>query len=221
MDLQQDHAGIAWSHWLGQFQGKPRLEALVKALLKPAQGLQGALLAMYEQRWLDTAEGRQLDGIGEIVGLPRMIDDAIYVRFFGFAGQPNVGGFGEVRLRRANERSVSGSTRLLDAEYRKLLYWKIALNNGHGTTPEITASLKPIFDVARVVVQDAGNAKIRLWVSRIPGPNDPLMANPYKWVPAAAGVGVQIITGSTERPFGFREQGFYGFGAGVLAREIH
>ncbi|MHA7123972.1 DUF2612 domain-containing protein [Achromobacter xylosoxidans] len=221
MDLLQDHAGIAWSHWLGQFQGKPKLEALAKALLKPADGLQGALLAMYEQRWLDTAEGRQLDGIGEIVGLPRVIDDAIYVRFFGFVGQPNVGGFGEVRLRRTNERSVAGSTRLLDAEYRKLLYWKIALNNGHGTTPEIMASLKPIFDVSRVVVQDAGNAKIRIWVSRIPGPNDPLMVNPYKWVPAAAGVGVQIISGSTEKPFGFREQGFYGFGAGVLAREIH
>ena len=83
------------------------------------------------------------------------------------------------------------------------------------------ASLKPIFDVNNVVVQDAGNAKIRIWVSRIPGPNDPLMVNPYKWVPAAAGVGVQIISGSTEKPFGFREQGFFGFGAGVLAREIH
>ena len=65
-----------------------------------------------------------------------------------------------------------------------------------------------------------GNAKIRIWVSRIPGPNDPLMANPYKWVPQAAGVGVQLITGSTEKPFGFREQGFYGFGVGVLARGI-
>ena len=221
MDLQQDHAGIAWSHWLGQFQGKRRIEALVKALLKPANGLQGALRAMYEERWLDTAGGQQLDGIGEIVGLPRVIDEAIYVQFFGFAGQPNVTGFGQARLRRANERPVSGSTRLMDAEYRKLLYWKIALNNGHGTTPEISASLKPIFDVSRVIVQDAGNAKIRIWVSRIPGPNDPLMANPYKWVPKAAGVGVQIISGSTEKPFGFREQGFYGFGVGVLARGIH
>ncbi|KCB24850.1 DUF2612 domain-containing protein [Bordetella hinzii] len=221
MDLEQDHAEIAWGHWPGQFQGAPRLEALVKALLKPAQGLQGALRALYEDRWLETAVGKQLDGIGEIVGLPRVIDEAIYVRFFGFQGQPNVSGFGEARFRRTNERPVAGSATLLDPEYRKLLYWKIALNNGHGTIPEISRSLKPIFDVDRVIVQNVGNAKIRIWVSRIPGPNDPLMANPYKWVPQAAGVGVQLITGSTEKPFGFREQGFYGFGVGVLARGIY
>jgi hypothetical protein len=47
------------------------------------------------------------------------------------------------------------------------------------------------------------------------------MANPYKWVPQAAGVGVQLITGSTDKPFGFREQGFFGFGVGVLARGIY
>jgi len=220
MDLQQEHASVAWGHWLGQFRAKPRLEALVKALLKPAQGLQGALRDMYEQRWLDTAVGAQLDGIGEIVGLPRIIDEAVYVQFFGFLGQPNIGSFGEARMRRANERAVGGSTTLLDPEYRKLLYWKIALNNGHGTAPEISSSLKPIFEVSRVIVQDAGNATIRIWVSRIPGPNDPLMTNPYKWVPKAAGVGVQIISGSTEKPFGFREQGFFGFGVGVLARRI-
>ncbi|SSW67335.1 hypothetical protein AVE30378_02568 [Achromobacter veterisilvae] len=220
MDLQQNHAAVAWGHWLGQFQSKPRLQALVTALLKPADGLQGALRDMYEKRWLDSAEGKQLDGIGEIVGLPRTIDDTVYVRFFGFDGQPNVGGFGEARLRRAYERAVGGSTTLLDPEYRKLLYWKIALNNGRGTTPEISAALKPIFDVSRVLVQDAGNAKIRIWIDRIPGPNDPLMTNPYKWVPKLAGVGVQFISGSTDKPFGFRGQGFYGFGVGVLARRI-
>ncbi|EHK65310.1 DUF2612 domain-containing protein [Achromobacter arsenitoxydans] len=220
MDLQQNHAAIAWGHWLGQFQSKPRLRALVTALLKPADGLQGALRDLYEKRWLDSAEGKQLDGIGEIVGLPRTIDDTVYVQFFGFDGQPNVGGFGVARLRRAFERAVGGSTTLLDPEYRKLLYWKIALNNGRGTAPEIAAALKPIFDVSRVLVQDAGNAKIRIWVDRIPGPNDPLMTNPYKWVPKLAGVGVQFISGSTDRPFGFREQGFYGFGVGVLARRI-
>jgi len=220
MDLEQDHAAIAWGHWLGQFQGKPRLQALVIALTGPANGVQAALRAMHEQRWLHSAEGRQLDGIGEIVGLPRMIDDTVYVRFFGFRGQMNVSGFGNARLRRANERAVGGSTRLRDDEYRKLLYWKIALNNGHGTAAEITAALKPIFDVSRVIVQDVGNARIKIWVSRIPGPNDALMIDPAKWVPKAAGVGVKIISGSTETPFGFREQGFYGFGAGVLARRI-
>jgi len=220
MDLNQDHAAIAWSNWLAQFENKPLLRALVQALLRPAAGIQGALRDLYEKRWLDQAEGAQLDGIGEIVGLPRIIDEALYVRFFGFVGQPNTAGFGQARIRRQHERSVAGSTRLLDHEYRKLLYWKIALNNGRGTAPEIAASLKPIFDVSRVIVQDIGNAKIRIWVSKVPGPGDVLMGDPYRWVPKLAGVGVQIITGSTEQPFGFISQGFYGFGVGVMARGI-
>lgn len=221
MDMHQDHGSAAWNNWLGQFRGKPRLEALVKALLKPVEGLQGALRALYEERWLETAVGKQLDGIGEIVGIPRVIDQAIYIRFFGFQGQPAVGGFGEFRFRRGQEQAIAGYARLFDAEYRKLLYWKIALNNGHGTAPEIARALKPIFDVERVIVQNAGNAKIWIWVSRLPGPNDPLMANPYRWVPQAAGVGVQLVTGSTEKPFGFRGQRFYGFGVGVMARGIY
>lgn len=220
MDLEQDHAGTAWGHWLSQFDGKPKLEALVKALLKPAQGLQGALKALYEERWLDTAVGKQLDGIGEIVGLSRVIDEALFSAFFGFVGQPAIGGFGQARIRRAYESALVGSTTLQDPEYRKLLYWKIALNNGHGTAPEIVTALKPIFGVDRVIVEDAGNAKIRIWVSKIPGPTDVLMNNPYRWVPKASGVGVKIITGSTPQPFGFLNQGFYGFGVGVLTRGI-
>ncbi|VFR81301.1 FIG00698733: hypothetical protein [plant metagenome] len=220
MDLNQNHAAIAWGNWLAQFEKKPRLQALVMALLKPAEGLQGALRGLFEDRWLDTAEGQQLDGIGEIVGLPRILDEALFVRFFGFEGQPNTAGFGQARIRRRHERTVAGSTTLQDHEYRKLLYWKIALNNGRGTAPEIAAALKPIFDVSRVIVQDVGNAKIRIWVSKVPGPGDALMGDPYRWVPKLAGVGVQIITGSTERPFGFINQGFFGFGVGVMARGI-
>jgi hypothetical protein len=220
MDLDQDHPGTAWSHWLSQFDGKPKLEALVRALLKPAQGIQGALRDLFEKRWLDAAQGSQLDGIGEIVGLSRVIDEAIFTAFFGFVGQPTINGFGQARIRRSYENPLVGSTTLQDPEYRKLLYWKIALNNGHGTAPEIAAALKPIFDVHRVIVEDAGNAWIRIWVSKIPGPTDVLMSNPYRWVPKAAGVGVKIITGSSETPFGFSDQGFYGFGVGVMTRGI-
>lgn len=220
MDLEQQHADIAWSNFLAQYGNSPRLESVVRALYKPMQGIQGALRQLFEDRWLDKAVGRQLDGIGEIVGQSREIEDTIYVKFFGFDSQPGALGFGQARFRRSYEKAVSGSTRLLDDEYRKVLYWKIAVNNGHGTSPEIVAAMRPIFDVAYIRIKDAGNAKVRIWVSRIPGPNDPLMVNPYRWIPTAAGVGVQILTGSTEKPFGFINQGFFGFGVGVMSRAI-
>jgi len=219
MDLEQDHALIAWQHWPAQFDDGTRIEALVRALAKPLNGAQSALLQLLEGRWLDTAEGVQLDGIGDIVGLPRVIDDVTYVEFFGFVSQPGIAGFGVGRFRRSAELAVGGSTTLLDPEYRRLLYWKIAINNGHGTAPEIIAALKPILQVTRVIVQDLGNAKISVWVNRLPGPSDPLMVNPKRWVPKAAGVGL-LLTASSELPFGFSDQDFYGFDVGVLAREI-
>lgn len=218
-NLTQDHASIAWNHWLAQFPDGTRLEALVRALHRPFAGIQTSLLELLRDRWLDVAEGRQLDGIGDIVGLPRVIDDVVYVQFFGFISQPGIAGFGIGRLRRAHESTIGGSTTLLDPEYRRLLYWKIAINNGHGTTPEIIAALKPILAVTKVVVQDVGNAKIAIWVNRLPGVSDPLMVNARRWVPKAAGVGL-TLTASTDKPFGFVNQGYYGFGVGVMARGI-
>lgn len=218
-NLFQDHGLIAWNHWPAQFNDGSRIEAIVRALIQPMNGVQLALLELLRDRWLDIAEGQQLDGIGDIVGLPRVIDDVVYVQFFGFEGQPAIATFDIGRFRRARELAVGGSTTLLDPEYRRLLYWKIAINNGHGTAPEIVAALKPILDVSQVVVQDIGNAKIAVWVNRLPGVSDPLMVNARRWVPKAAGIGLRL-TASTDQPFGFVNQGYFGFGVGVMARGI-
>lgn len=216
MDLDQDHADIAWGNFLAQYGDSPRLESVVKALYAPLSHKQ--MKALYDDRWLDTAVGKQLDGIGEIVGQSRDIDDALYVQFFGFDGQPDVMGFGKSRLRRQHEPAVAGSTRLLDTEYRKILYWKIGLNNGHGTSPEIAASVKAIFDASVVRVRDMGNAKLGVWFNSTPATNPALLVNPTRWVPAMAGVGVDLLANTDEKPFGFISQGLFGFGEGILAR---
>ena len=216
MNLDQDHADIAWGNFLAQFGDSPRLESVVRALYSPLNHKQ--LKALYDERWLDTAVGKQLDGIGEIVGQPRDIDDALYVPFFGFEGQPDVMGFGNARFRRQYEPAVAGSTRLQDTEYRKILYWKIGLNNGHGTAPEIAASVKAIFDASIVRVRDMGNAKLGVWFNSTPDTNPALLINAERWVPALAGVGVELLANTDEKPFGFISQGLFGFGEGVLAR---
>lgn len=73
--------GLAWiaSHCedgksllLWQFQDKPRLEALLCALLRTGvQDLDDAAWQVLTESWLDTAVGVQLDRIGEIVDLGR------------------------------------------------------------------------------------------------------------------------------------------------------
>lgn len=55
-----------------QFRGKPRIEALLKAIAAQVQQLEDvAIVDLREKRWLDSAEGAQLDGLGRILGLDR------------------------------------------------------------------------------------------------------------------------------------------------------
>ena len=54
-----------------QFRSKPRIEALLKAIAAQVQQLEDVATDLREKRWLDTAEGAQLDGLGRILGLDR------------------------------------------------------------------------------------------------------------------------------------------------------
>lgn len=220
MDLDQDHQAIAWGNWLAQFDGKTNLEALSKCLLAPASGIQSALKQLLYNRWIDTAEGAQLDGIGEIVGQSREIPDTVYLMFFGFQGQPNTTGFNDARLRRNEEKNVGGTTTLPDPEYRQIIRWKIGVNNGHGTIPEIKQSLKLMLGVDYIAVSNDGNAKIRVFIPASVK-RSIFLASIRKYIPSAAGIGISIVTAGTDKPFGFSNQPkTYGFGIGVLSGAI-
>lgn len=54
-----------------QFEDKPLLLGLMCSLVTPLQELEFVYDDLYTKRWLDSSEGVQLDGIGDIVGLSR------------------------------------------------------------------------------------------------------------------------------------------------------
>lgn len=54
-----------------QFRGKPRIETLLRAIAAQTQAISDALEDLRTERWIDTAEGAQLDGLGRILGLAR------------------------------------------------------------------------------------------------------------------------------------------------------
>lgn len=201
MDLNQEHGDIAWSNWLSQFKDGGELEVLVKALLRPADGLQDALRDLHGKRSLETAEGKQLDGIGTIVVLAR----------------PDTSLPGNLpHARHADARGeLAGAA---DDLYRRLLRWKIAINNGHGTIPEIADSLEAVFGATRVIVTDIGNAKIRIWMDVLPEAFPGVDVAAY--VPKLAGVGIKTISGGGAKPFGFVNQRLYGFGVGTFSRSF-
>jgi len=161
-----DHEEIAWSHFLAQHLGKDYTEAFVRAFYPPLNVLDKAQNDLYTLRWLETAVGAQLDGIGYIVGQSRVLSSAIYLPFFGFITQPSGRAFGVARMRHEGEPYADALT-LADAEYRSRIILKISLNNSHGTAEDLIIAVSGILGIpkADVEIRDIGNANFRIYIA--------------------------------------------------------
>lgn len=67
-----NHEDIAVSRLVSQFKGKLKFEALLRVLAARWQGLENAYAQVLQNRWLHNATSSQLEGIGAILGLPRV-----------------------------------------------------------------------------------------------------------------------------------------------------
>lgn len=64
-----------------QFDTSEKFKGFLESFLAQADEIQIANTQLIEERWLDTAEGAQLDGIGDIVGIERPVgvNDSVYI----------------------------------------------------------------------------------------------------------------------------------------------
>lgn len=69
--LDLAHVERAQERLLTQFKGKPRIEGVVRALVRQVQHLEVAAWQLLAERQLVTAAGAVLDRIGEILGVSR------------------------------------------------------------------------------------------------------------------------------------------------------
>jgi hypothetical protein len=77
-----DHVVAALSRLKQQFKDRPKIEAMLTALVAEVQPLESALQQLYHERAIDTAIGAQLDVLGAIVGQPRGgLSDELYRRY--------------------------------------------------------------------------------------------------------------------------------------------
>jgi hypothetical protein len=81
-----NHVEIAKNRLIEQYKERPKMLGLVEAIVKPLQVLEDEAFNVYKGKWLNTAQGAQLDTIGLIVGEGRLGRDdedyrgAIYAR---------------------------------------------------------------------------------------------------------------------------------------------
>lgn len=66
-----DHVAIAKALLIEQFQPRPNINKLVEIMAGRVQGVENVASDLLTRRAIDTAEGAQLDIVGEIVGQPR------------------------------------------------------------------------------------------------------------------------------------------------------
>ena len=208
-------------HLLAQFANKPIFYAILDAFGAELDEVSKAFTDLKEKRWIDTGEGAQLDGIGQIVNQPRQIKDAIPLSFFGFDGQDNALGFDVGRFRDSWEAWLHTTT-LSDPEYRKILWLKIFKDVSNGTAEDTIASIKRIFDASYVPLVEVGNAKIALGVGRFLTTNELALARSVDLVVKAGGVGVLWINHfDYNNYFGFSDQqNAKGFDIGHFADAI-
>jgi len=221
LGFPHDHETVAWSHFLAQHEYKSYTAAFVQAFYAPFNELDSAQNELYTLRWLETANGVQLDGIGSIVGKGREVPLSVYLPFFGFITQPSGRAFGVARMRFDSD-PYAESAYLGDEEYRYAITTKIAVNNSHGTAEDIMYVVNRTLNVTGTIVHDAGNANIGVYID-----NMLINANSYEAsildavIPRAGGVGFQSYVFDRDNTFGFSNQLIYfGFGVGILARQI-
>lgn len=192
-------------HLIGQFQGKPVIRTILDAFASELDELNKCAEDLKNKRWIDTAEGVQLDGIGDIIGQGRQIDDAVQIPFFGFAETENGLSFGVGRFFDSWEMWLK-SVNLADPEYRLLLKSKIYKNQTQCTAEETITSLKNIYNADLVLIEDRGNAKIGLAIGRILTQSEIRTAAAVNLLIRGAGIGCDYI----EQFDGSGYFGFYG-----------
>lgn len=205
-------------HLIGQFHEKPVLAAVLETLGEELEEVAQAFCDLKEKRWIDTGEGVQLDGIGQILDRPRQIEEAVQLEFFGFRDQPNAKGFEEGRFRDSWEGWLK-SCNLNDIEYRAILWMKVFKNCSRSTAEDTIRSLKFIYGADKVVLEELGNAKIAFAIGRRLDSNAISVASAVDLLVRAGGIGVvRMEHFDYARYFGFDDQvGAKGFEAGAFA----
>lgn len=206
------------NHLIGQFESKKVLYAILEALGEEMDELTTAMQDIRDKRWINTGEGAQLDGIGEIVSQSRQVNEAVQIPFLGFDGQPNAQGFEIGRFRDSWETWLR-SVNMSDPEYRIVLKAKVVKDTSPCTAEDTISSLRFIFDAPTVVVHDRGNAKFSAAIGRRLNDNEIAVAKVLDLFVRAGGVGIiEMEHYHADNYFGFLGQlNAKGFEVGTFA----
>lgn len=171
--VNEEFLSVARSRVTEQFKNKTVYDKYVQLLLSGKIELQNVIQQTMQLRSLDTATGKQLDVIGEIVGRPRGLVTSEIFYYFGFEGaqsaesfssttDPTVGGqWYSVDAPRGTSREPS------DDEYRLILKAKIIKNRTLARPEDVITAYKFLFGASQVTITELAPAEVRIGIGKI------------------------------------------------------
>lgn len=212
-----EHLELARSRVTEQLKDKQTFDRYLQLLVKNHAEFELVLQQLMQLRSIDTAEGVNLDNIGEIVGQPRELLEADLYEYFGFQGAVNaqsMGEFGNVQVggQFYNYGDPFGGNILLDdATYRSFIKAKIFKNTAASTPEEFIRVINAIFNTSVSALIAEGDASVTLLFGRQLTNFERALLNyvstsqgyPSRLIPKT--IGVRINYGE------FLDQGYFGF----------
>lgn len=155
-----------------QFTDKPVFDKYLQLLILGQVEIQEALKQMMQLRSIDTAQGTQLDNIGEIVGQPRELLDTDLLEYFAFAGYPLAASFGDLENSSVGGPlynlgdPLAGNTLLNDEQYRLFIKAKILKNTTTATPEDLLRFVSFVFGVEVSNLVSEGDASYTILLGR-------------------------------------------------------
>jgi len=188
-----NHKELALSRLVTQFR-ESNLRDYLCAMLSEADTLEGVFQDILNGRSIDTAVGKQLDILGQLVGQPRELLDASEVVYFGFQGNPQANSFGTLsdptvggRFRSLGE-NTTGLRSLTDEEYRLFIRARTFKNITTATINETIDQIQTIFDVQDVTIVEGAEAEYTVTIGKVLSTNEKLIITNGNIIPKPAGV---------------------------------
>ena len=154
------------------FTDKPIFDKYLQLLILGQVEIQEALKQVMQLRSIDTAQGAQLDNIGEIVGQPRELLDTDLLEYFAFAGYPLATSFGDLKNSSVGGPfynlgdPLAGNTLLNDEQYRLFIKAKILKNTTTATPEELLRFVSFVFGVEVSNLVSEGDASYTILLGR-------------------------------------------------------
>lgn len=164
---------VARSRITEQFKDKPIIDKYIRLLIGEWDEMQVVLQDLQQLRSIDTAVGKQLDIIGDIVGRPRGLVTSDVFYYFGFEGAPLAGSFASTTDPTVGSPwySLNAPTGISrepsDEEYRLILKAKIIKNRTMSRPEDVINAYKFLFSAGAVTIDEYEPAKVRIGIGKI------------------------------------------------------